>query len=504
VADWEEGSAEAMMSATYSASGGGWAQAITIPVTGLPSGLGMDSAGNAIGLFNTCPYCETGGTGANNGLVESTLPFGGSWTSQSDIAGYGSGAGDADEGVLAENAAGDGVAAWGQGNGGNTNLAAEVLPSGPGTGTSMDEVERPVVANDAAGDATVVYADDALAAYVPLDSVTYNASTGTWGPVESVGNTPTFGGSTYAVASDAAGDVTAVWKEQAQGSSAEPSIEAATLPAGSTTWSTPETLSPATSSASGPAIAEDASGDRVVVWYATENAGTNNQRTALEGAFAPAGGGFGAAATVATPAEAGSPAAVAIDPHGNAVAVWEGTNSTVDAASYYAQPPSSPPGGGSGGGSPPPTGSGSAPPSGGGTSPPQGGSASLKLAKPPTATANGAKVTLTCAAPVGQSCQVTAKLTVVETSRGGTPTAVAAAARKRARTVVVGMKTVTIAGGHTATVTLTLNGTGRALLGRFGKLPAKLSIELRQAAHTATVATRTLTIKTKKAKPHSH
>lgn len=66
------------------------------------------------------------------------------------------------------------------------------------------------------------------------------------------------------------------------------------------------------------------------------------------------------------------------------------------------------------------------------------------------------------------------------------------------------MKTVTIAGGHTATVTLTLNGTGRALLGRFGKLPAKLSIELRQAAHTATVATRTLTIKTKKAKQDSH
>lgn len=507
VVDWEQGLSEGVASATYSGSSGTWAQPVTVPVTGFPSGLGMDSAGQAIGLFHTCPYCESGnGTGANNGLVETTLPFGGSWTSQSEIAGYGSGAGDADASVLAENAAGDAVAAWEQGDGSYTDLAAQVLPSGPSTGTSMDEVNKPVVATDAGGDATVVYEDNALSAYVPLVSVTYDARTGTWGPVEQVGNTPTFGGSAYAVASDAAGDVTVVWQQQTQNSSAPASIQMAVLSAGATSWSTPQTLSPATSFASQPAIAEDANGDRVVIWYATENSGTNNQRSALEAAVAPAGGGFGAAQTVATPAQSNSPDQVAIDPQGDAVAVWEGTGSTIEAASFLAQAPTPPPG--SGGSTPPPSGSGGSTPPGsgsgsgsGGSTPVPSGSQRVKLSGAPVATANGVKVKVVCSAPAGESCQVTETLTSLETLIGGKPVAVAAAGKVK-RSVVVATRTVTIAAGKTVTVTVTLNGRGRSLLGRFKRLPVELTIKLRQGAHPATVAARRLTIRAAKKTHH--
>jgi hypothetical protein len=485
VADWEEGTAA--MSASYAGSSGTWGTAVSVGATGFPSGLGMDSSGDVVGLFHTCPAC--GGTGANNGLAEATLPFGGSWSSLSVIAGYGSGAGDANAAVLAENASGEAVTAWDQGDGPNTNMAAEVLPSGPSTGTSMDLANSPVITVNAAGDSTIVYSDG-LSAYVPLESITYDAGTRTWGSVEPIGNTPTFGESTYAVAIDGAGDATAVWRQQTQNSSAQPSIEMATLAAGATSWSAPQTLSPATSASSEPAIAEDASGDRIVVWYATENAGASNPRTALEGAVAPAGAGFEAAQTVATPVQATSPPEIAIDPHGNAVAVWEGTNSTIEAASFLARAPSTPPG--SGGGSPAPPGNPTPPGSG---APAPTAFASVKLAGSPALTAKGAKVKLTCSAPAGQSCQVTETLSSVETLVGGKPVGVAATARRTRRTVVVGRKSVTIAAGRTATVTLTLNARGRALLRRFARLPAKLTVGLRRGAHTATVATRRLTFR---------
>jgi hypothetical protein len=122
----------------------------------------------------------------------------------------------------------------------------------------------------------------------------------------------------------------------------------------------------------------------------------------------------------------------------------------------------------------------------------------VKLSGAPVATASGVKLRLTCSAPAGQSCVVTDTLTSVETLSAGKPTAVAAGVRKRKRTVVVASRTFTIAAGQTATVTLTLNRAGRSLLARFRKLPLKLTVFLREGAHAATVATRTLTIKPRK------
>jgi hypothetical protein len=84
-----------------------------------------------------------------------------------------------------------------------------------------------------------------------------------------------------------------------------------------------------------------------------------------------------------------------------------------------------------------------------------------------------------------QSCTVTETLTVVETMTGNTVTAIAARADKKAKptkkktkkTVVVGSKSVTITGGQSETLKVTLNGTGTALLRKHGKLPVAVTVK---------------------------
>ena len=107
--------------------------------------------------------------------------------------------------------------------------------------------------------------------------------------------------------------------------------------------------------------------------------------------------------------------------------------------------------------------------------------------------------TVSCAGTSSQSCTFTEKLTVVETLRGSTLVGIAASAHKKTKkkTVTVGSKTVTLAGGHTETVKLTLNSTGAALLNKRGSLPVAFTIKQgSKTLHSQTVTFK----KTKKKK----
>jgi hypothetical protein len=86
-------------------------------------------------------------------------------------------------------------------------------------------------------------------------------------------------------------------------------------------------------------------------------------------------------------------------------------------------------------------------------------------------------------------------LSVLETLKGGKLTAVTASAKKTTKkTVTVGTVTVTIAAGHTETIKVNLNGTGKKLLAKRKPLKAKLTIT--QAGKTITGTT--ITFKNKK------
>ncbi len=90
---------------------------------------------------------------------------------------------------------------------------------------------------------------------------------------------------------------------------------------------------------------------------------------------------------------------------------------------------------------------------------------------------SAASVSLSCSAGSG-ACTLQLLLTVSETLRGHTLVALSASGRPRVthKTVVVGRASVTLAPGQSRSVTVSLNGTGKALLGRRGKLIVKLTV----------------------------
>jgi hypothetical protein len=104
-----------------------------------------------------------------------------------------------------------------------------------------------------------------------------------------------------------------------------------------------------------------------------------------------------------------------------------------------------------------------------------------------------------CTAPFHKYCYFTETLTTVETLSGGKVSTIRAAGKGKPtqKAVVVGTKKVKLAGGHTITVNLGLNGTGRQFLKRFGNVPVTFSGQLLRAGKQVTIAKRKLTIKPK-------
>jgi hypothetical protein len=109
---------------------------------------------------------------------------------------------------------------------------------------------------------------------------------------------------------------------------------------------------------------------------------------------------------------------------------------------------------------------------------------------------------LACHGAAGTSCRIHVSLTTVEKSRSGHLIALAAT-RTRSKQVTLATDTVVIPAGHQLEVTLTLNATGRKLLARFGKLPARLTAVLEAASARHTVFARNLTIEPRRRR-HSH
>jgi hypothetical protein len=118
----------------------------------------------------------------------------------------------------------------------------------------------------------------------------------------------------------------------------------------------------------------------------------------------------------------------------------------------------------------------------------------VTLHSPPSANADVVKLRLGCAARSG-GCGITAVLTTIETAHGGKPALISAPAKNRQGGVILATKTVRIAAGRTATLTITLNSSGQGLLAKFKRLPVRLTITLIVEAQRSIVATATLTIK---------
>jgi hypothetical protein len=215
--------------------------------------------------------------GTSEVLQAATRPTGGAWQAPVDLTVPGQYA----DPNLAINPAGDAIAAWNRYDGTNTIIQAAVRPADSGVWQSPADLS-------AAGSSSVQ----------------------------------------SQVAIDPQGDAIAVWLNN--GTYAI--VQAAVRPAGQT-WQTPTDLSADNESADDPHVAFDAHGNAVAVWTRS-----NGISDIAQAASRPAGGGWQTPVDLsATGADALHPQ-VAVDPQGNATAIWS-RNFTVQAAGYDAAGP---------------------------------------------------------------------------------------------------------------------------------------------------------------------
>jgi hypothetical protein len=196
----------------------------------------------------------------------------------------------------------------------------------------------PSVAANANGDAALVWVERGLslancggtiAAGTELRASRYSASSNTWTPSVRISGNEVFSPS---VVIDAAGRATVVWIQDPLGG--VPSISWSRFDGGS--WSAPAALSDGTRGVSQPVVAQDGSGNILVLWQQQTNLPSSGLPILPNIWFAR----FTAASgTWSTPVKIGSSdligsdsagnARIAVNAVGNAVAVWKETRSTV-------------------------------------------------------------------------------------------------------------------------------------------------------------------------------
>ena len=213
---------------------------------------------------------------------------------------------------LAADAGGNGIAIWAERSGMVSSIVytarydaardAWALPesrsAGPVAGATA-------VAVTPSGDALAVWTVFG-APQTGVFASRFTAVSGTWTAAERItADTP----SLLNLATDAAGNAVVVWHAVGQ------AVRSTRFLAATSTWSAPGNLSLAVPEPglAGASVAVNAAGDAVAVW---------SRSGVVEAARAPAGLAFGAPATVSPSDGLNEAAGVAIDPFGNAVVAW--------------------------------------------------------------------------------------------------------------------------------------------------------------------------------------
>jgi hypothetical protein len=134
-------------------------------------------------------------------------------------------------------------------------------------------------------------------------------------------------------------------------------------------------------------------------------------------------------------------------------------------------------------------------PTEGGSSPPQAtnGKATAGRAR---ASGSGATVRLSCSGAAGAKCRLTVRLSVIEILAGHRLVGLTARAHRHRRTVLIGTATVTLQAGHSRTVHVSLNKSGKRLLASHHRLKVRLAVvQILSGAKPKSISSRLLTLK---------
>jgi hypothetical protein len=310
-------------------AGGAWQVPVTLSEAGVDAGgaqVADDPEGEAVAVWDTFPMPPATAARTIQAAVRSTST--GIWSAPVTLATIGEPTGNPQVSVDSH---GNAVAVWEEQpvNPGPQYIQASFRPAGgtwsaPVDISSGNVASRPHIVMDPEGNAIVTWLG-----FDSVQSAVRLASNGAWQQsVEVAAIDLTAGGSPGgpALAVDGLGDVVTAWSSTI-GSGSNHVVQAATLPAGGT-WQTPVDLSEAGVDAGSPDVALNPAGEAIVIWSAATNAVVGSKSAVVQAAVRPAGGAWQAAMDISEPGQEVDeppfePKAV-VDPHGNAIAVWEG------------------------------------------------------------------------------------------------------------------------------------------------------------------------------------
>jgi hypothetical protein len=210
-------------------------------------------------------------------------------------------------------------------------IGATFRPADGGFGTArpIGRGSDPHVAIDATGDAVAVWVDGSSRIQAAL-----RPGGGSFAAPQTVSAAGQTAGEPR-VAIDSAGDALAVWQRGVydyHSGFCQSHIEAAWRPAGGS-FGPPQTISGGVASAVHPEVAVNAEGTAVAVWESSDVPSCYGDY--VQAASSAAGGSFGAAQRLSPSGQFANEAQVAVDPLGDAIAVWsrfDGTHTRLDAA----------------------------------------------------------------------------------------------------------------------------------------------------------------------------
>jgi hypothetical protein len=318
-----------LLPATPAMAAPAWVAPVDLTAAGVSirtaPGVAVDSGGDAVAVWK-------GYDGADEVIEAASRPAGGSWQAPVELSGSGH---DASEPQVAVDSGGDAVAVWKRREGADYTVEAVSRPAGGNWQAPVDisavgqNASGPQVAVDPGGDAVAVWE-----LYDGTNHIVQAATSPAGGSWQTPVDISAIGqnASEPQVAVDPGGDAVAVWKGSG---SANFIVEAASRPAGGS-WQAPVAISAAGTNSEVPQVAVDQGGDAVAVWDLYD--GINH---IVQAATSPAGGSWQAPVDLSATGQSALEPQVAVDPAGDAVAVWE----RYDGADYIVQASTSPAGG---------------------------------------------------------------------------------------------------------------------------------------------------------------
>ena len=290
--------------------------------------VGLDPQGNAVAIW-------VRSDGANLRIEAATRPPGGTFGGPQLLSAAGQ---SASEPQLALDPQGSAVAVWRRDDGANFRVEAATRPPAGFFGAPQllsaagQNAFEPQLALDAQGNAVAIWTRSDGANFRVEASA--RPPGGTFG-VPQLLSAAGEDALEQQVAIDPQGNAVAIWLRS---DGANDRVEAASRPPGGF-FGVPQLLSAPGQDASEPQVALDAQGNAVAVWRRFDGASFR-----VEAATRAPGGFFGASQllSVSAPGQNAFEPQVALDPQGNALAIWgrsDGANNRIQAAPYDAAGP---------------------------------------------------------------------------------------------------------------------------------------------------------------------